>query len=231
MWFTGFSTAVPEKCPPGGGIDSCSTCCCESSENIEFYDPDASQEPACTAPSPALYDVKFSYAWSQECHPDYYFTGQAFTNPVAVSHTPRYRMWDACMDDPSIGVQSIAENGVVSIVEQEYRAAGDSYLNSSVGELILSGVGSTSLNLTVDKNHQWVSVGLMLVPSPDRFLGVADLRMCNGGAWKERVKVCFELFSTATASERVAPPGQRNSLQASNCTFGFVEFNLVSWAT
>jgi hypothetical protein len=68
----------------------------------------------------------------------------------------------------------------------------------------------------------------MLVPSADRFLGVADLRLCNGETWKERVKVCLELFASATASERVAPEGERNSIQANNCSFGYAEFNLVS---
>ena len=132
------------------------------------------------------------------------------------------------MDNPSLGVRSIAENGVVSVVQQQFIAAGEIYLNSSVADLFIGEKGSVSLNLTVDSGHQWVSAGLMLVPSPDRFLGVADLRLCDGEQWKEKVKVCFELFSTATASERVAPSGERNSVQANNCSFGYMEFTLVS---
>ena len=221
------STAVPEKCPGGISSDACPTCCCESSDNVEFYDPDAASEPECTTSSPAIYNIAFSYTWNSQCHPDYNFPLQVFTPPVAVSHTPQYRMWDACMDNPTLGVRSIAENGVVSIVEQEYDEAGENTLSSSAGDLVIGGGGGTSVNLTVDKSHQWVSAGFMLFPSPDRFLGVADLCLCDGESWKKRVKVCLELFSVATASERVAPAGERNSLQASNCSFGYIEFNLV----
>ena len=39
---------VPYECPSTGPIEECPTCCCESSDNIEFYDPD-SPEPECTA--------------------------------------------------------------------------------------------------------------------------------------------------------------------------------------
>jgi hypothetical protein len=34
--------------------------------------------------------------------------------------------------------------------------------------------------------------------------------------------VGFELFSTATATEKVVPTTQRNSLQSMNCSFGYV---------
>ena len=53
-----------------------------------------------------------------------------------------------------------------------------------------------------------------------------DLRLCDGDKWRERVKVCFELFSTAAASERVAGKMMRNSVQGKNCSFGCVEFKV-----
>ena len=134
------------------------------------------------------------------------------------------------MDNPTLGVRSIAENGHTNITLQEGEAAGENTLDGSFGDILFGGVGSVSITLSVDKEHQWVSAGLMLVPSPDRFLGVADLRLCNGEAWKERVKVCLKLFASAAASERVAPEGERNSIQANNCSFGYAEFNLVSEA-
>ena len=41
------------------------------------------------------------------------------------------------------------------------------------------------------------------------------------------MKVCFELFSTAAASERVAGEMERNSEQGNNCSFGYIEFNFI----
>ena len=192
---------------------------------MEFYNPSAA-EPECTAPD-AVYDMNFTFTWSPTCHPDYYFSGAAWTPPFAASHNTVYRMWDACMDDPSLGVALVSQTGSVSAIIQEYLAAGDNVLNYTVGDLIIGGTGATSRNLTLNKDHQFVSAVLMSAPSPDRMVGVADLRLCDGDQWKEKVKVCFELFSTATASETVVREMKRNSLQANNCSFGYVEFTLL----
>ena len=66
--------------------------------------------------------------------------------------------------------------------------------------------------LTVDKNHQLVSTFTRLTSSPDQVVGAADLRLCDEDKWRESVKVCFELFSTAAASDRVAAEMQWNSV-------------------
>ena len=137
-------------------------------------------------------------------------------------------MWDACMDDVSIGVGLLSQQGISSIVDQEYLAAGDSVLEYVTGDLVSGGYGETSRNITVNVNHQWVSAGSMLFPSLDRMVGVADLRLCDGSVWKQSVKVCLELFSTAAATEKIVGEMERNSVQANNCSFGYIEFNLVS---
>ena len=220
-----FICIVPDECPSTGPIPACPTCCCDSSENAEFYNPDA-DEPKCTAPT-AVYRMHIVFTWSVICHPDYYFPGAAWTPPFAASHNTVYRMWDACMDNPSLGVALVSQVGVVGVIVQENLAAGENVLDNVVGDLIVGGTGNTTRNLTVDKDHQFVSMVSMLAPSPDRMVGVADLRLCDGDTWKERVKVCMEHFSTATASERVAGEMERNSLQANNCSFGYVEFTRI----
>ena len=159
---------------------------------------------------------------------DFTFPRQVFTPPSMVSHNTEYKMWDACMDNTSIGVGILSQHGVTSVVEQQYLAAGDNVLDFSRGVAIRGGVGETSNTLTVDASHQWVSVASMLAPSPDRMVGFADLRMCDGDEWKGRMMVCLELFSTATATEKVIGVMERNSLQANNCSFGYVQLNLVS---
>ena len=208
-------------------IEECPTCCCQTSDNAEFYNPDL-PEPVCTAPNPANYELTFVFRWDAICHPDFTFPRQVFTPPSMVSHNTEYKMWDACMDDTSIGVGILSQHGVTSVVEQQYLAAGDNVLDFSRGVAIRGGVGETSNTLTVDAAHQWVSVASMLAPSPDRMVGFADLRMCDGDEWKESMMVCLELFSTATATEKVIGVMERNSLQANNCSFGYVQLDLVS---
>jgi hypothetical protein len=133
---------VPEKCPETGPIQDCPSCCCESSQNVEFYNPDAPTEPSCTAPVPASYNITFTFNWTQTCHPDYSFGFQAFMNPVALSHNSQFRMWDACMDNPTLGVRSIAENGRTNVTLQEGEAAGEHTLDGSFGDILFGGVGT-----------------------------------------------------------------------------------------
>ena len=213
---------MPDECPESGAIAECPTCCCASSDNIEFYDPDA-PEPECTA-EPAIYEVRFVATWSPTCNPDYYFDDAKWSPPTGASHNPEYRMWDACMDDASPGVALVSQTGGTSVINMEYEAAGDKIYDTTEGQLIPDGSGTSSSYLTVDKDHQWVSVISMLVPSPDRLVGVADLRLCDGTGWRQSVKVCTELFSTASMTEKVAPVMERNSLQDNNCSFGYFDF-------
>ena len=220
--------AVPAECPTDP-ISACPTCCCKSSENVGFYDP-AKPDPECTADS-ALYEMKFTGTWSSTCHPGDYNSYSIFTPvwswPVAVSHNTQYKLWDACMDNVSVGVGLLSQIGLPSVLIQELAVAGGNILNYTVGPNIVLPTGEMSLNLTVDKDHQWVSVISNRGPTPDQVVGVADLRLCDGDKWRESVKVCFELFSTAAASERVAGEMEKNSVQGNNCSFGYIEFNFI----
>ena len=71
----------------------------------------------------------------------------------------------------------------------------------------------------------------MLVPSLDRIVSLADLKicLCDGDAWKKSVKVCLELFSTATATKKLVGENERNNLHINNCSFGYIKFTLVSY--
>ena len=219
-------SAVLTECPREDPIPECPSCCCSSSEDVEFYNPDL-PEPWCTAP-PAVYSVKFVGTWSGVCNPDYYFSNAHWSPPTGASHNTKYQMWNACMDDPSPGVARVSQTGDTSVIEQEYLRAGENILDTFKG-VRFDGPGMSSSNLTVDKYHQWVSAVSMLAPSVDRMVGVADLRLCDGYDWKKTIKVCAELFSTATRSDRVYAPMLRNSIQFNNCSFGYFEFTFLEY--
>ena len=132
------------------------------------------------------------------------------------------------MDNPSPGVALVSQTGSTSVIQQEYVAAGESILDTFIGNVI-NGGGEVSSDLEINKYYQWVSAVSMLAPSLDRMVGVAGLRLCDGVDWKRSVKVCSELFSTATKSDRVHPPMQRNSVQWNNCSFGYFEFTFTGY--
>ena len=132
------------------------------------------------------------------------------------------------MDNVSPGVAQVSQTGRTDLIEGEYEAAGDSILDTFKAGLI-GGAGRTSRDLDVDKDHQWASVVTMLAPSRDRMAGVANLRLCDGHDWKRYVKVCAELFSTATRSDRFHASMERNTIQWNNCSFGYFEFTFKNY--
>ena len=124
------------------------------------------------------------------------------------------------MFNVSEGVALVSQLGRVDVIEAEYAAQGDLVKDVILGTRIEQD-GETNVNFTVNSTHNYVSVLSMLAPSVDQMVGVSRLDLCNGNKWRRYVKVCAELFSTATKSDRVATP---NSIQMSNCSFGYFEF-------
>ena len=208
-----------------GEQGDCPTCCCSSSDNVDFYDK---SDPACTAP-PAIYHIMFTYTLTETCHPDVYTNMSSWSRLTTRSHSSDHRMWDACMDSLTSGVATFSQTGDISGILNQSAAVTFTVIDATIfdGHALPYGFGTSSTYLPFDKDHQYVSGLTRLIPSLDYVVGVTDLNLCDCDKWKESVKVCFELFSTATASDRVAHENERNSVQGHNCSFGFAEFNLT----
>ena len=193
---------------------------------MEFYNPDL-PEPVCTAP-PALYEMKLVYTWTGVCHPDDYVANSEWISPVTTTHNPDFRLWDACMDDVADEVGRYSQSGDCDILDYLLsELLRGNIVDFTKDDPVTQGSGTTTSDIVIDQFHQYVSVISRQVPSPDYIVGVTDLRLCDFNVWRESVRVCLELFSTATASDRVASPMERNSVQYDNCSYGYIEFNLL----
>ena len=110
---------------------------------------------------------------------------------------------------------------------KEYKENDQYILDHFLARSLDSGNGTVVDELIVDSQHQYVSLVTMLAPSSDHMTGVSMLRLCAGSQWRQMVKVCAELFSTATKSQRVSD--SRNSIQSNNCSFGYFEFKYLRY--
>ena len=218
--------AVPDECLRNDPIAECHTCCCKSSDNVEFYNHNA-PEPECTAP-PALYEIDFVFTWNETCHPDYYSNHSWWTDLFGISHDVNYRLWATCMENVRDRQSRASRTKNVRLPEMKLRttAIAGGILDASVNFPVKDGFGISKGDLIIDKFHQWVSASARLMPSSNLIVGMSDLRLCDDDTWKERVKVCFELFCTGTYTSRVGSATGRNSWQANNCSFGYVELYL-----
>lgn len=91
-------------CPPSEHHPrNCRTCCCKSSDNVEFHHPgNGVNESVCGATENAVYKVSLVPSINGVCHPDYPFVGgreaSYFSGLLIMSHIP-FRVYDKCLKD------------------------------------------------------------------------------------------------------------------------------------
>ena len=90
-------------CPPSEYIpEKCRTCCCLSSESVEFYHPDG-PNTACGASESATYKVSLMSRYSSTCHPGFPvpadFGTPFFTGLLIFAHGAG-RAHDKCLNIP-----------------------------------------------------------------------------------------------------------------------------------
>lgn len=87
------------------------------------------------------------------------------------------------------GMEAMAESGKQLVLLIEMEEQGDNMLQYLAVGGIGSGTGKRSRSLSVDNAHRFISLVSMIAPSPDWFVGVRGLDMCDPSAgWKEFVR-------------------------------------------
>ncbi|NWU59939.1 SPON2 protein, partial [Dromas ardeola] len=126
----------------------------------------------CTAEELAKYSIIFTGKWSQTAFPKQY---------------PLYRppaQWSSMLgvthsSDYSMWKKNeYASNGVRDFAEK----------------------GQTSTELEVHSRHPLVSFVVRIVPSPDWFVGIDSLNLCEGDHWMEEVSIDLFPYDAGTDS-------------------------------
>lgn len=145
-----------------------------------------------TCTGSAKYRVSNSCLWNSMTHPTDYPSNAHFSPLCGTVHNSGYRLFyeDGTSTD---GVREVAETGNCDILQGEimecekagYCAEG-AYVNwmcdtSQNPEGVGDGVCSHSGSITVTEAYPYVSMISMIAPSPDWFVGVADVNLCRTG--------------------------------------------------
>lgn len=145
-------------------------------EEFETVDP-------CCACSEATYEMKFQGLWTRQSHPkgfpqDHLWSIR-FSDIIAVSHNISAHFWkpnqnasegliNFCEEDISAGLESeIKKNSGIRTV---IKAKGLSYPHIT---------GKTFAIFRVDPIHHLLSVVSMIRPTPDWFVGISGLELCE----------------------------------------------------
>uniref|UniRef100_A0A8D2JHH5 Spondin-2 n=1 Tax=Sciurus vulgaris TaxID=55149 RepID=A0A8D2JHH5_SCIVU len=151
-------------------------------------------EAVCTARPPAKYSITFTGKWSQTAFPKQYplFRPPAqWSSLLGAAHSSDYSMWrkDTYVSN---GLRDFAERGEAWALMREMEAAGEKLQSVHAvfsAPAVPSGTGQTSTELEVQPRHSLVSFAVRIVPSPDWFVGVDSLDLCEGGRWKEQASL------------------------------------------
>uniref|UniRef100_A0A8C3WJK7 Spondin-2 n=1 Tax=Catagonus wagneri TaxID=51154 RepID=A0A8C3WJK7_9CETA len=162
-------------------------------------------EALCTAQPPAKYGITFTGKWSQASFPKQYplFRPPAqWSSLLGAAHSSDYSLWRRGQH-VSNGLREFVERGEAWALMREMEAAGEklqSVHRVFSAPAVPSGTGQTSAELEVQARHSLVSFAVRIIPSPDWFVGVDSLDLCDGGRWREQVAVDLHPYDAGTDS-------------------------------
>ena len=152
-----------------------------------------------TRDSVADYTVTFASSWSSVTHPMEFPSGAHFSGLIGATHTDRVVFWrEGQLASP--GIQAMAELGSKTPLSDEIAAA----VTAGTARFVLSGAGvspspgQVSLDFSISDSHPLVSLVSMIAPSPDWFVGVADLPLLASGRWIDSLTVSLYGWDAGT---------------------------------
>lgn len=162
----------------------------------------SSATAACTgAPS---YRVSFNFRWTRDTHPDTYVSSAHFSPIGVAAHTAAYTMWlPAGYATP--GMKDVAETGSTAALRASlaaYEAAGHVSSWGTGAPAAVPPVTTETLTVRVNgtSGASLLSGASMLAPSPDWFVGLSRVQLCNGTSWLSTARGGLGLWDAGTDS-------------------------------
>ncbi|XP_075974199.1 spondin-1-like [Anticarsia gemmatalis] len=191
---------------------------CEDRRKADDMQP--MENDNCDVCEDARYQLTFEGMWSQNTHPMMYPTTPdiaRFSDIVGASHSKDFSLYKTNSEATS-GLKMLAEQGNTTEFELEiFPSLKQSYVRTIIKASAAPRPNmSTVTNFRVTRVHHLVSVATALLPSPDWFLGVSNLELCdvNTKYWAQNVTLNLYPLDAGTdsgkffeaANEDTSPP-------------------------
>lgn len=152
----------------------------------------AAKAPMMTA---VKYRVEFTPLWTKANFPFEYPDDSLIHKPhfsglIGTAHNGNLHLF-AAGQTPTPGLERLSEEGKHDPLDAEIRAAiaaGNALALSESGPL-KDFSQTVTAEVMVDEAHPMVSLVAMIAPSPDWFVGVADVNLMDMGSWTASVSV------------------------------------------
>jgi Spondin_N len=171
----------------------------------------------------AVYEVKFQGVWTKANHPTDYPEGSAlnpssahFSGVIGVAHNPNYGIFKEG-GTATEGLMLLSHKGSHSPLDSEIKAAMAAGNADRVFEtgVFLDVTAAKTATFEVSDKFPLVSLVAMIAPSPDWFVGVANLDLKENGKWVDGKTVEAFAWDSGTyegatykADEKLTDPKQ-----------------------
>lgn len=187
-------SGFPDRLVGKGGVDTCTDPQPRTIYESCEIPPRTTVPPA---PESARYRVTIVLEWSPTTHPATLPPGWHTSPAVLAAHGTAGQL--VPIDSTaSPGIESMAETGQTSLLLAEL-AANPAVGGVDTGQRV-DGTGSDELEVDATQSTPMLSLVTMLAPSPDWFVGVADVSLFENGAWNDRVELDVTPWDAGTDS-------------------------------
>jgi len=132
----------------------------------------------------ARYAVTFDATWSASSHPTNFPDNPHFSGLIGATHNSGVTFWQQGVL-ASAGIKNMAEQGSKNPFNSEIQTAiafADAEHLLSGGEINPS-PGTQSLTFDISADFPLVTLVAKIAPSPDWFVGVSSMSLCENGQW------------------------------------------------
>jgi len=162
----------------------------------------------------ATYKAQFNSIWSPETHQTDFPNDAHYSNLIGATHGEDVVFWSVG-NVASAGIKDIAEKGVNRkfIKEVNWAIKIDNASSLIQGSDLKGSSGQIEVEFQVDNEFSLLTLITMIAPSPDWFLGVSGLDMCENGTWIQTKFIELKGYdagtdsgTTYTATDEVTDP-------------------------
>ncbi|PIR25048.1 MAG: hypothetical protein COX62_07360 [Deltaproteobacteria bacterium CG_4_10_14_0_2_um_filter_43_8] len=175
---------------------------CGTSSTVSTETESMNSTVSCTpSEATATYEVTFNATWSADTHPTDFPANAHFSRLIGGTHKSDVTFWKEG-ELASEGIEAMAERGSVTDLTAEINAAIAAGTAESVllGSAIALSPGSTSFTFPITSDYHLVTLVSMVAPSPDWFVGVESLDLCENDSWVASKTVSLEPYDSGTDS-------------------------------
>ncbi|KAL1423300.1 hypothetical protein MTO96_021278 [Rhipicephalus appendiculatus] len=148
----------------------------------------------------AQYRVTLATAWTASRFPKQYPQWRPpaqWSQLFGASHNASVHVWREGRS-ASEGLRQFAEHGHVGRLSSQLAQGFGGVLDVFHGPAIAKGSGASSAAFFADARHSKVTAMSRLVPSPDWFVGVDGVELCEGGRWRNLLLVDAQPLDAGT---------------------------------